>query len=605
MDDNSAEKSGSGTKTRRTHRKSRFGCTKCKERRIKCDELAPRCSRCNKMNLICEYPRGRPDLLGPGDFGMEPIDPLLLHLDVPRMDWGGSSGSPESSGPGHSPAAAGSPSSSASSAPSPLFGLSTTTTTTWNERSYDAGLLLRSPLRSQVAQTLAPAEFELLKHYLEHTSRDPSVDEDDKYVLQVGIPNLACQSKALMKSILALSAVCRCCDIIKQSTLICEDRSRVMELLTLANDLHQEALLEIQPALHESRHLDHVLANAAMMGMYGSASHRARIWLAQTATFADPPLPQFTPKHSQWFSLFRTARLAYAGLVDIAANPDATAQISPSRSPASSGSIPLYEYRVSTRQEQPTPVTSHPLSPILAATIGSALTKLRQKAAEIAIVHASDTSPELQSCFTALTTLSTVITDTFSIDARPITPGHSHSHSHSQTHLAFEVAPDITAGRLSELSPWLRKYAASITSAIPSKVPRRVIHSFIHKVPTAYLTLIEEIAELLQGISLPAVDPQLDMSMGWDPAPAILTPSIAHQLALDIFAHWLVLILLLDDVWWIGGIGSWELGRIVATRKDLRWGGCLWNRDEDWWPESMYEVGRQFEKHRGEGGAGF
>ncbi|KAK4442697.1 hypothetical protein QBC34DRAFT_224537 [Podospora aff. communis PSN243] len=568
----------SGPKTRRTHRKSRFGCTKCKERRIKCDELTPRCSRCNKMNLICEYPKGRPGLLGPVDFGVEPIDPLLLHLDLPRFDWA-SSGSPESSS--HSPAAAGSPSSSASSVPSPsLFGLPR------SDHGFEPSLLLRSPLRSPIAQTLAPAEFELLKHYLDHTSRDPSVDEDDKYVLQVGIPSLACQSKPLMKSVLALAAVCRCCDIIKQSAVTYEDRSHVMELLSLAHGYHQESLREIQPALHESGHLDHVLANAAMMGMYGSASHRARIWLAKTATFADLPLAQFTPKHSQWFGLFRTARLAYAGLVDATTNPDATAQTTPSRSPASSGP---YEYKVSTRIE-PTPAVSHPLSPILAATIGSALTKLRQKAAVVAIAHAGESTPELQSCFTALTILGTVITDTFSTDTRPITPGH--------TQLAVEVSPDASAGRLSELSPWLRKYAASITSAIPSKVPRRVIHAFIHKVPTTYLTLIEEIAEVLQGTQ--SAEDQLELP--WDPSATLLTPSIAHQLAVDIFAHWLVLVLLLDDVWWIGGIGSWELGRIVATRKDVRWNGCLWNRDEDWWPESMFEVRRQFDKHRGEAG---
>ncbi|KAK0610945.1 hypothetical protein B0T14DRAFT_405684, partial [Immersiella caudata] len=570
-----------GPKTRRTHRKSRFGCTKCKERRIKCDELAPRCSRCNKMNLTCEYPRGRSGLLGPGDFGgVEPIDPLLLHLDLPRLDWG-SRGSPESSS--HSPAATGSPASSASSIPSPsMFGLPPR-----SDRSFEPSLLLRSPLRSPVAQTLAPAEFELLKHYLEHTSRDPSVDEDDKYVLQVGIPSLACQSKPLMKSVLALAAVCRCCDIIKHSSATYEDRNLVMELLTLAHNFHQESLRDIQPALHESSHLDHVLANAAMMGMYGSASHRARIWLAKTATFADPPLEHLTPKHSEWFGLFRTARLAYAGLVDSAANPDATAQISPSRSPASSSSLPQYEYKVSARLEQPLPSVSHPLSPILAATIGSALIKLRQKAAEIAITHAGDTSPELQSCFTALTIFGTVVTDTFSADTRPIPSGHSQ--------LAVEVSPDASAGRMSELSPWLRKYAASITSAIPSKVPRRVIHSFIHTAPTTYLTLVEEVAGLLQ--STVSVDEQMEIS--WDPScTTILTPSTAHQLALDIFAHWLVLILLLDNVWWIGGIGSWELGRIVATRKDVRWSGCLWNRDEDWWPESMFEVGRQFDKHR-------
>ena len=519
-------------------------------------------------------------MLGAGDFGLEPIDPLLLHLEVPRLDWG-SSGSPESSG--HSPAPAGSPSSSTSSFPSPsLFAPPKSSPSGFDQS------LLRAPLRSQVAQTLDPAEFELLKHYLEHTCKDPSVDEDDKYVLQVGIPNLACQSKPLMRSVLALAAVCKCCDIIKQRAVTYEDRLRVMELLSLAHSYHLESLREIQPALHESRHFDHVLANAAMMGMYGSGSYHARIWLVQTATFADPPVSDFMPKHAQWISLFRAARLAYAGLLDATANPDATAQVSPFRSPASSGSMAQYEYRISSRPEQPIPPTNHPLSPILAATIGSALAKLRHKAAEIAITHAGDTSPELQSCFSALTIFDSVVSETFSMDSRPSTPGHGH--------LAFEVSVDPSVGRVSELSPWLRAYAASITSTIPSKVPRRIIVAFIHRAPTTFLNLIDEMANLLQTTS-----PSSPSDIQWDPsAAAIITPTVAHQLAQEIFAHWLVLILLLDNVWWIGGIGTWELGQIVATRKDVRWSGCLWNRDQDWWPESMFEISQQFEKYRTE-----
>jgi len=86
-------------------------------------------------------------------------------------------------------------------------------------------------------------------------------------------------------------------------------------------------------------------------------------------------------------------------------------------------------------------------------------------------------------------------------------------------------------------------------------------------------------------------------SQQWDTT-GLITPTVAQQLAMDIFAHWLVPILMLDDVWWIGDIGSWELGKLVAMRRDVRWSGCFWTNDEDWWPESMYEVHRQFEKHR-------
>ncbi|KAJ6110291.1 hypothetical protein N7486_002526 [Penicillium sp. IBT 16267x] len=41
--------------TRRSHRKSRNGCIKCKERHIKCDEGLPKCSSCTARELHCEY----------------------------------------------------------------------------------------------------------------------------------------------------------------------------------------------------------------------------------------------------------------------------------------------------------------------------------------------------------------------------------------------------------------------------------------------------------------------------------------------------------------------------------------------------------------------
>ncbi|KAL4871369.1 hypothetical protein BDV12DRAFT_194434 [Aspergillus spectabilis] len=40
---------------RRPHRKSRDGCAKCKQRRIKCDETRPRCQKCEKLGLDCIY----------------------------------------------------------------------------------------------------------------------------------------------------------------------------------------------------------------------------------------------------------------------------------------------------------------------------------------------------------------------------------------------------------------------------------------------------------------------------------------------------------------------------------------------------------------------
>lgn len=45
---------------RRAHQKSRLGCFECKNRRTKCDEDQPTCSKCVRFGTRCIYPRTKP-----------------------------------------------------------------------------------------------------------------------------------------------------------------------------------------------------------------------------------------------------------------------------------------------------------------------------------------------------------------------------------------------------------------------------------------------------------------------------------------------------------------------------------------------------------------
>ncbi|KAL2200183.1 hypothetical protein P885DRAFT_65886 [Corynascus similis CBS 632.67] len=416
-------------------------------------------------------------------------------------------------------------------------------------------------------QTLPEAEVDLFRHYLEHTSRDRTVGDQDRYTLQVGIPNLACQSRPLMRSVLALAAVCKCCDIIRESSLAYSDSGRrdVIDLLALAHRYHLDSLRSIQTTLNETSNYDHVLANAAMMGMYGSASYAARIWLAKTASPYGDDLQLFNwmmaPGNPQWLSLFRAVRLAYAGLLR------SSPQHSPAHSPAALAS--QYEYKA---------------------------------------------------CFTTLGIFNSIVADSLlpaaGGESPPSTPGggggggNGHYHDPSSSPFPVDIEND-PVGRLAQISPWLRRYTASISSMIPSKLPRRVIMSLVHRVPTTFLNLIEDMINLIDNAAAaataaPAPRPtacgiELVVSAPSPPpppSPPMPEPSLAHQLAVEIFANWLVLVILLDDVWWIGGIGAWELARFVSVRHRPGWEMCLWNRDRDWWPESMLEISRQLDKHR-------
>ena len=479
---------------------------------------------------------------------------------------------------------------------------------------------------SSLAQTLAPAEVELFNHYLEHTSKDPSVDSQDQYALQVGIPQLACQSKPLMESILALAAVCKCCDLISEPSSSPQgpERGQVIELLSLAQRYHLESLREIQTTLHETKHYDRVLANAAMMGLYGSASHCARIWLAKTATPDSPsqPLCDLTaPGYPQWVSLFRAARLASAGVLDSTPNPSAASSpvdFSGQRQDGDSAPPPTPAKELQTRT-----IMSHPLAPILATTLHPALARLHEKAAFVqanTTPDDNDSTSHLQACLTALSIFNNIATTSL-LPPPTTTPPPPPS---------IPTPPTPSPSHLPDLPLWLHHYTANISSIAPSPLPRRTIMSFIHKVPGAYLDLVDGMMCLLQqrqtssSTSAPPpsyASPPSPSSSSWSselesergsPSPSPLPlggselaaglqcPSLTQQLAVEIFAHWLVLVVLLDGVWWIGGVGAWELERVVQVRR-VEWGcECLWEWDGEgrWWPEGMGEVWKVVEKLR-------
>ncbi|KAK4224482.1 hypothetical protein QBC38DRAFT_397605 [Podospora fimiseda] len=538
---------------RRSHKKSRNGCSRCKARRIKCDEHLPKCSRCTKMSLSCQYP---PRQGGQGDQdGLQPDHSEdTASLGTSSRHLTPSTGSPAS-----------------------------------YLKHYD------SPLQSQVAQTLSPIEFELLRHYLDHTSKDLTQNENDQYTVQIGIPNLACQCKALMRSLLSLAAICQCADIIRQSFVSDQERTQVQDLLALSHQYHMEALRQVQLTLHETQaKYDHVLANAAIMGMYGSGSHGIRIWLTKTAP-PGFPIELHLPKQPQWISFYRAVDLAYIGLLNN--NSDSspsthTTLASSSDCPSPPNPVTPFSYKLSSRfdpspgsMSQPSPITDHPLSPILSATVGTALSKLSTRIHTIA--PSTSPTPELQACLAALERLNTVVSDIFP----PPRPAIDGPRTPEIPVLEVDIDP---VGQLKEVSPWMRRYIASITYIIPSRLPRRIIAAFIHKVHTAYLSLVEDVFAF---ISAEGDNPNIMIEL-----------SVVHQLALDIFAHWLVLFIMLDNVWWIGGIGAWELGRVIQfTRKrrqmGMGWGvmyqwGIGMEEEEDWWPESMWEVSRQFDKYR-------
>lgn len=436
-------------------------------------------------------------------------------------------------------------------------------------------------------------ELELLSHYLTHTSRVIPFDVDDLYALRVGIPNLAFRSQPLMSSILALAAVCKSHDMIAEQTH--ESRGKILDLLLLADRHHRASLLQVQIDLSREGQYDYVLANATLMVLYASASHCVRIRLAETQTQGDPLPKEFIPAQSQWISLIRAAHLAFVGLLNDNSNTIENGDGNTEPPPAIT-LAPGYNQATSideaiSPEDGPTARTKQLLFPILAASSGPALKALRAKARAIwkSQVHTTTQSSVsavddagLQACLAALETLGGIMTEVFSAEDSlpPITSSYKQFHSEPDS-------PPL--GRLSTVSDWLRSYVARVTSSATAPRPlRRVIMAFLNRVPAEYLSLVQT---TLDSIGVPTDN---DPQESWDSSNfELLNPSAAHKLAIDIFAHWVALVMLLDGVWWIGGIGFWELGRVVSFVRARGWLDPPMYTGERWWPESMYNVGKE------------
>ncbi|CAF3580282.1 unnamed protein product [Fusarium graminearum] len=487
---------------------------------IQCDEQRPQCSRCLDKDIPCEYPRSpKSRTLRSPVSDTEETWSQHQSLAVPTPDFCRSTGT-----------SLGSVSSISSPflAPSPNY-------------EFSANLFTHETIAPSV--DLGATELELFSYYLSHAARSMAYDDEDLYALQVGFPNLAFRSKPLMSSILALAAVRKCYDILSQPDTQNIDKGQVKHLLALADEHHRDSLRQTQADIPNANHYDHVVANAPLMVLYATANHAVRIKLSNTLDDHDGST-NLAPAQLHWMTLIRAAHLAYTGLLhstkdfhlmdDFTTSPPVITLNQPI-----SGLVPMAE-------NGPTQRTETLLMPIIAATYSSALEKLKTRAQtlqfsmHLASSGRSRDNCEIQTCLVALQSLASILSELFEAG--------NGSHDTSQLDLENDWA---ALSQLSDVSPWLRTYMARVTFSTPLKPLRRTIMWFLNRVPAEFLSIIQSTLD-----KIPETVPDEGIQCDADDA------SEVSRLSMDIFAHWLVLVMLLDGVWWIGGIGVCELGRI-------------------------------------------
>ncbi|KAI5459111.1 hypothetical protein BGZ63DRAFT_390304 [Mariannaea sp. PMI_226] len=397
-----------------------------------------------------------------------------------------------------------------------------------------------------------------------------------------------------MSSILALAAMCKCHDIIvRTGTPSLEDREQIMNLLDLGDRHHSASLRQTHDEIPNTDSYDFVLANAPLMVLFSSANHAVRIQFAQSVANSENLPPDFISAQSQWISLIRAAHFAYTGLLQV--QPELPLDNENSLSPPVLNFPYTFPQSVSeglgdlVPEDGPTVATRQLLLPIVKASSGPALERLKSTAQstisqnKTALTSQRDGpachGAEAEACLVALDVLTNIMHQVFYTEqnSAPTTPIVNQPTSITDSPLPTDF---------SKVSPWLQNYLARVTSATPQKPLRRIITSFLTRVPAEYLKVVQSIIDVTPGGAC-------ERGVSWANQVQSNNTSV-EQLALDIFAHWLVLMMLLDGVWWIGQTGSWELERVILSKERLGW---FKEHEGNWWPQSMHRVVTESKKY--------
>lgn len=238
---------------------------------------------------------------------------------------------------------------------------------------------------------LDATELSLLSHYLSHTSQIIPVDDLDLYALSVGVPNLGFNCRLVMSSLLALTATCKSHDIAKQAQtpLSPHDLSEIQELLALAERHHTASLRHIHESMQKLESYDEILANAALMVLYASASHSIRVHLAAvTAKRSGRRLQhEMLPQHSQWISFTRAVHTASTAVLnDIVQSADRPRTATTTPSLVESSRSTLRSTAVLSPRDGPSENTKRLFRPLVVSTCTRALEGLRRRAESTAVL---------------------------------------------------------------------------------------------------------------------------------------------------------------------------------------------------------------------------
>jgi transcription factor-like protein len=431
--------------------------------------------------------------------------------------------------------------------------------------------------------TDVPEEFsdtDLYHHYLQHTSRTLTHYQRHQSAIQIGMPTLALQNKTVYHSLLAASAACICVDMISKENP--PETSRISRILMTGYRHYNLACEQMRESISrsDSSELETLLASALVLVPFATASQQVNHWVSTRSEIQDSnKLLSITPRDV--IIIMRGIQTTIHTLECGSLNSTLKQSLGEDTAFGSSSVLP----EVNTGRAVSVPSRTHVMFSILVATSQGAFSKLQKNLESAFLYRSNESGDSLSACSAAFKILKGIRSNAFSTPDLSSAPSvESRIEESSEPKSVFSL----------QIAPWLRSYVATPAIPLPTEPLTRFFLSFLVSVPQAYLDLV-----------LPLLDQRLENPIGPTLDDTSVELTMEQALALDIYAHWSVLIILLEkEAWYIGDLPVVTLGGMINRYGD-NFVSKLWPENgtgqEFWWPRSMLNIFREIKRYQERG----
>jgi hypothetical protein len=423
----------------------------------------------------------------------------------------------------------------------------------------DAKVARPAPVAHSLTSMEAVSDADLYRHFLEHTSKrsfPPRREIGDAHCQEM--LRLSANSEQLAHAVLALSAACLCGDMVQEGQV---DVTAVEAVLSTGLRHHTQSaeqmrlLVSSEQRMETTTNAAATLAACALLVPFATAFQHINHWIQANNNknggelLRDPFfLPLVTPRDTAALLRGFGPLLSMLAVQDVlptyvqeeeGPGADDTAFVHPSRN------LPLFS--------------------VITATSRRAFSQLRDRV--LAVVAQTSDEFCLEAAFTVLDDI-----------AHNQYPARRQRRSDADAAIGVDPAVDDDAALLAQI-------------ALPLQVNRLdrdplnwTVFSFFQFVQRDFLNLV-----------FPLLDRQQIHES--EKAPTTRTGlmlTAAEAIALDIYAHWLVLLLPLDhEEWYIGNFPTLAMQGLIGRYGNSIQMATETEGEQRWWPRDMWETARR------------